>query len=121
MRAIDISGVAWGAGVGVADEAAIWQDEKAGRVAAFKTWSDYLRIGGVLAGLAGQAFGFQANHAKSLTNAMTPLLTKTIVSYIRSRSGTTTAMATSRSMNATPVSRHVSRTYDTVFQPVGVI
>lgn len=121
MRAIDIKGVVWGAGVGVADSVLEMQDEKAGRAQAFRTWSQYFQLLGVLGGLAGQALGFQADHARSLTNAATPLLTKSIVSYIRSRAGTTTASAIAASQAAGAVTRRVSRTYDTIFQPVGIV
>ncbi len=82
MARIDMTGLMYGVGVGVVDEVLERMDVKAGRTENLKSYRDYFRMFGVGGGLAGQIFGIMPAQAKTLADACTPLLTKSVAKMV---------------------------------------
>ena len=96
-----------GVGAGALDEVMEMQDENAGRIQPFKTWTDWSRIGLAAVGYLGQMFNFFPALAGPLAQSEVTLVTKTIGRAIRSRTATTSTV-TRTSMPATPANANMS-------------
>lgn len=72
-------------GVGVVDEVFSAMDESAGRVASFKTWDDFYRIGVTILALAGEttAKGTLGTLSRDVSGPIITLLTKSVAKPIR--------------------------------------
>lgn len=105
---IDATKAIISAGVGVADEALSYWDEKSGRMASFQNATDIGRLLATMAGYGLQAFmPRQAAFGETLATAATPLLVKSISAVIRGQIGTSAfrprvAMASMRPMLSAP-------------------
>lgn len=80
---IDWMNVVVGVGAGGVDEVLAWQDEQQGRTGAFKTWTDWGRLGITLLAYLGQATNMFPRLCYPLAQSEVPLLTKSVIQGVR--------------------------------------